>query len=87
MMMEQCHMSGSDSSRSMFEQIGDYITIVSDLTGGNVAYSATFNFNPTRGQHEQDVEKFSTRLLLWIREARQRSDSGLKFGNQESCAL
>jgi hypothetical protein len=36
-------------------KIGDYITIVSDLTGGNVAYSATFNFNPTRGQHEQDV--------------------------------
>ena len=36
-------------------KIGDYITIVSDNTGGNVAYSATFNFNPTRGQHEQDV--------------------------------
>jgi hypothetical protein len=36
-------------------KIGDYITIVSDATGGNVAYSATFNFNPTRGQHEQDV--------------------------------
>ena len=28
-------------------KIGDYITIVSDNTGGNVAYSATFNFNPT----------------------------------------
>ena len=27
-------------------KIGDYITIVSDETGGNVAYSATFNFNP-----------------------------------------
>ena len=27
-------------------KIGDYITIVSDNTGGNVAYSATFNFNP-----------------------------------------
>jgi hypothetical protein len=37
------------------DKIGDYITIVSDNTGGNVAYSATFNFNPTRGQHEQDV--------------------------------
>jgi hypothetical protein len=37
------------------QKIGDYITIVSDNTGGNVAYSATFNFNPTRGQHEQDV--------------------------------
>ncbi len=36
-------------------KIGDYITIVSDNTGGDVAYSATFNFNPTRGQHEQDV--------------------------------
>ena len=36
-------------------KIGDYITIVSDLTGGNVAYSATFNFNPNRGEHEQDV--------------------------------
>ena len=29
-------------------KIGDYITIVSDNTGGNVAYSATFNFNPSR---------------------------------------
>src|SRR5207245_9866321 len=36
-------------------KIGDYITIVSDDTGGNVAYAATFNFNPTRSQHEQDV--------------------------------
>src|SRR6267143_5049673 len=36
-------------------KIGDYVTIVSDNTGGDVAYSATFNFNPTRGQHEQDV--------------------------------
>ena len=36
-------------------KIGDYITIVSDNTGGNVAYSATFNFDPTRGQHEEDV--------------------------------
>ena len=36
-------------------KIGDYLTIVSDDTGGDVAYSATFNFNPTRGQHEQDV--------------------------------
>ena len=36
-------------------KIGDYITIVSDETGGNVAYSATFNFNPSRGQHEEDV--------------------------------
>ena len=36
-------------------KIGDYITIVSDNTGGNVAYSATFNFNPNRGQHEEDV--------------------------------
>ena len=36
-------------------KIGDYITIVSDNGGGNVAYSATFNFNPNRGQHEQDV--------------------------------
>ena len=36
-------------------KIGDYITIVSDHTGGNVAYSATFNFNPNRGQHEEDI--------------------------------
>jgi hypothetical protein len=36
-------------------KIGDYITCVSDNTGANVAYSATFNFNPNRGQHEQDV--------------------------------
>jgi hypothetical protein len=36
-------------------KIGDYITVVSDITGGDVAYSATFNFNPSRGQHEQDV--------------------------------
>jgi len=36
-------------------KIGDYITIVSDNTGGNVAYSATFNFNPSRSQHEEDV--------------------------------
>jgi hypothetical protein len=37
------------------DKIGDYITIVSDNTGGNVAYSATFNFNPNRNQHEEDV--------------------------------
>jgi hypothetical protein len=37
------------------DKIGDYITIVSDDTGGNVAYSATFNFNPNNGQHEEDV--------------------------------
>jgi hypothetical protein len=37
------------------QKIGDYITIVSDNTGGDVAYSATFNFNPTSGQHEEDV--------------------------------
>jgi hypothetical protein len=36
-------------------KIGDYITIVSDQSGGNVAYSATFNFDLSRGQHEQDV--------------------------------
>jgi hypothetical protein len=36
-------------------KIGDYITIVSDNSGGNVAYAATFNFNPNRGQHEEDV--------------------------------
>ena len=36
-------------------KIGDYITIVSDNTGADVAYSATFNFNSTRGQHEEDV--------------------------------
>jgi hypothetical protein len=36
-------------------KIGDYITIVSDATGGNVAYAATFNFDPNRDQHEEDV--------------------------------
>jgi hypothetical protein len=36
-------------------KIGDYITIVSDNTGGNVAYSATHNFDPNTGQHEEDV--------------------------------
>ena len=36
-------------------KIGDYLTIVSDNTGGDVAYPATFNFNPSRSQHEQDV--------------------------------
>jgi len=36
-------------------KIGDYITIVSDNTGGNVAYAATFNFDPSRNQHEEDV--------------------------------
>ena len=38
------------------EKIGDYITIVSDATGGNVAYAATYNVNPNAvGGHEQDV--------------------------------
>src|SRR5205814_5227215 len=38
------------------EKIGDYITIVSDATGGNVAYAATFNVNANAvGGHEQDV--------------------------------
>ena len=37
------------------DKIGDYITIVSDDTGGDVAYAATFNFNPSRGENEQDV--------------------------------
>jgi hypothetical protein len=37
-------------------KIGDYITIVSDNTGGDVAYAATFNENPQAvGGHEQDV--------------------------------
>src|SRR6266404_4828444 len=36
-------------------KIGDYITVVSDNTGGNVAYAATFNFNPNADQHEQDI--------------------------------
>jgi hypothetical protein len=36
-------------------KMGDYLTVVSDNAGGNVAYSATFNFNPTAGQHEEDV--------------------------------
>jgi hypothetical protein len=38
------------------QKIGDYITIVSDAAGGNVAYAATFNVNPNAvGGHEQDV--------------------------------
>src|SRR6266702_8468201 len=37
------------------DKIGDYITMVSDNGGGNVAYSATFNFNASRNQHEEDV--------------------------------
>jgi hypothetical protein len=37
------------------DKIGDYITIVSDATGGNVAFAATLNFDAGRGQHEQDV--------------------------------
>jgi hypothetical protein len=37
------------------DKIGDYITIVSDNLGSNVAYSATFNFNPNTQQHEEDV--------------------------------
>ena len=37
------------------QKIGDYITVVSDNAGGDVAYSATYNFNASRGQHEQDV--------------------------------
>jgi hypothetical protein len=38
------------------QKIGDYITIVSDNTGGNVAYAATYNENPNAvGGHEQDV--------------------------------
>jgi hypothetical protein len=38
------------------QKIGDYITVVSDNTGGNVAYAATFNENPNAvGGHEQDV--------------------------------
>jgi len=36
-------------------KIGDYITMVSDNTGADVAYSATFNFNSSRGEHEEDV--------------------------------
>ena len=45
------------------DKIGDYITIVSDNTGGNVAYSATFNFNPNRNQHEEDV--YYVRVSRW----------------------
>jgi Dockerin type I domain len=36
-------------------KMGDYITMVSDNTGGNVAYAATFNFNPNTNQHEEDI--------------------------------
>jgi hypothetical protein len=37
------------------DKIGDYITSVSDNTGADVAYSATFNFNVSLNQHEEDV--------------------------------
>jgi hypothetical protein len=37
------------------DKIGDYITLVSDNTGADVAYSATFNFDPGTGEHEEDV--------------------------------
>jgi hypothetical protein len=37
------------------DKIGDYITMQSDNTGADVAYAATFNFNPGRGEHEEDV--------------------------------
>ena len=36
-------------------KMGDYLTVVSDNAGGNVAYAATFNFNPNAGQHEEDI--------------------------------
>jgi len=36
-------------------KIGDYLTVVSDATGGNVAYAATFNLNPNTNKHEEDV--------------------------------
>jgi hypothetical protein len=52
-------VSNSFSPQAGFPQnqkIGDYITIVSDNTGGNVAYAATYNENPQAvGGHEQDV--------------------------------
>src|SRR5205814_7397215 len=52
-------VSNSFNIQSGFPQnqkIGDYITIVSDNTGGNVAYAATYNVNPQAvNGHEQDV--------------------------------
>jgi len=36
-------------------KIGDYYHMISDNGGASLAYSATFNFNPELGQHEQDV--------------------------------
>ena len=52
-------VSNSFNIQSGFPQnqkIGDYITIVSDNTGGNVAYAATYNVNPNAvNGHEQDV--------------------------------
>ncbi len=36
-------------------KIGDYYHMISDNGGASLAYAATFNFNPGRGQHEQDV--------------------------------
>src|SRR5438445_9832 len=52
-------VSNSFNIQSGFPQnqkIGNYITIVSDNTGGNVAYAATYNVNPQAvNGHEQDV--------------------------------
>jgi len=52
-------VSNSFNPQAGFPQnpkIGDYITIVSDETGGNVAYAATYNVNPSAvGGHEQDI--------------------------------
>ncbi len=36
-------------------KIGDYYHMISDNGGASLAYAATFNLNPGRGQHEQDV--------------------------------
>ena len=47
-------------------KIGDYITIVSDNTGGNVAYSATFNFNPNpRAARRRRLLRSSRSFDLW----------------------
>ncbi len=60
-------------------KIGDYITIISDNTGGDVAYSATFNFNPSRGAR--------TRRLFRARFAIRRSDAdsdGYRYAHSNS---
>ena len=74
-------------------KIGDYITIVSDNTGGDVAYSATYNFNPSRGQHDlrerqrgdQRARGTQRRPGRGARESHGRRSSGM--ASESTCPL